>query len=194
LIRGSGAEGLSGIEPVRPLNKGSKTLLVRPLVSWARRQNTEQLCRELGIDFRNDEMNEDETFARVRVRQQLLPLMETFNPRIVEALTRTGELLRDDSDALNAAAERLLELSIENREKGNQLRIDLLAASGAALRRRTLRLWLAGCRGDLRRLELVHIQALEKLVIESGGARTTDLPCGSIGHRTSRLLGFNRRT
>src|SRR2546425_9389835 len=169
LIRGSGAEGLSGIEPVRPLNKGSKTLLVRPLVSWARRHDTEQYCRELGIDFRNDEMNEDETFARVRVRQQVLPLMKTFNPRIVEAITRTGKLLRADSNALNGAAERLLELSIENGKKRNQLRIDLLAASGAALRRRALRLWLAGCRGDLRRLELVHIRALEKLVIESRG-------------------------
>ena len=139
-------------------------------------------------------MNEDETFARVRVRQQLLPLMETFNPRIVEAIARTGELLRDDSDALNAAAERLLELSIENGEKANQLRIDLLAASGAALRRRTLRLWLAGCRGDLRRLELVHIRAVESLVTENRGARAIELPGGSTVTRKRELLRFNRRT
>jgi copper oxidase (laccase) domain-containing protein len=47
-------------------------------------------CRERGVEFRADEMNEDERFARVRVRRQLVPLLETFNPRAVEALARAA--------------------------------------------------------------------------------------------------------
>ena len=77
LVRGSGADGLGGIEPVRQLSENSETLLVRPLLSWACRQDTEQFCGERKIQFRQDEMNEDESFARVRVRRQLLPRMKT---------------------------------------------------------------------------------------------------------------------
>lgn len=194
LMRGSGAEGLSGIESVRRLNENSATMLARPLLSWARRQDTEQFCGQRKIQFRNDEMNEDETFARVRVRRQLLPLMKTFNPRIVDAITRTGELLRADSNALNGAAERLLELSIQNSNKESQLRIDLIANAPAALRRRALRLWLELCRGNLRRLELVHIRALEKLATENRGARTIELPGGSSVTRNRGLLRFSGRT
>ena len=108
LLRGSGAEGLGGIEPVRTLAPGSETLLVRPLVSWARRSQTEAYCSERGVAFNLDQMNFDERFSRVRVRHQLLPLMETFNPRVVESLARTAELLRADAAVLNVAAETLL--------------------------------------------------------------------------------------
>src|SRR6185437_6133593 len=139
---------------------------------------------------RHDEMNEDETFTRVRIRKQLLPLMQTFNPRIAEALARTGSVLRDDNEALNRAAARLLELSMDSGTKLNQVRTDLLAAAPPALRRRALRLWLEKCRGDLRRLEFAHIIAVEDSVIANRGARTIELPGGARVSRKSGLLSF----
>jgi tRNA(Ile)-lysidine synthase len=191
LLRGSGSDGLGGIERVRPLDETGRTLLVRPLLSWARRKETEQFCLERGVEFRHDEMNQDERFARVRVRRQMLPLMESFNPRVVEALGRTAELLRDDSDALESAAKRLLELSIaEGVIEGIELRTDLLASARPALRRRTLRLWLGQRRGDLRRLELVHIRAVENLLVGNRGGRTVELPGGSTVSRRRGLLAF----
>jgi tRNA(Ile)-lysidine synthase len=194
LLRGSGTDGLRGMEPVRPLNAAGKTMLARPLLAWAHRRDTESYCRFRGIDFRRDEMNEDEAFARVRVRRQLLPMMQSFNPRITEALARTAELLRDDSRALDSAAQRLLELSMDNSAKRHQLRTDLLADAPPALRRRTLRLWLEQRRGDLRRLELVHVRAVENLVTQNRGGRTIELPGGSTVSRKSGLLTFNPRT
>src|SRR5438874_1652924 len=56
LMRGSGGEGLSGIEIVRPLTAGSEIILVRPLLSWALRSDTEDYCRQRSIDFRTDTM------------------------------------------------------------------------------------------------------------------------------------------
>ncbi|HKR31595.1 MAG TPA: tRNA lysidine(34) synthetase TilS [Terriglobales bacterium] len=194
LLRGSGADGMSGIEPVRPLNAKDKTLLARPLLAWAGRSDTEELCRSGGIDFRHDQMNEDETFARVRVRRQLLPMMRSFNPRISEALSRTAELLRDDSRALDSAARRLVELSSDNGTRQPQLRTDLLADAPPALRRRALRLWLEQRRGDLRRLELVHVRAIENLVTQNRGGRTIELPRGSTVSCKAGRLTFNRRT
>lgn len=191
LVRGSGSDGLSGIERVRSLDKSGKILLVRPLLSWARRRETEQYCLERRVESRHDEMNHDERFARVRVRRQMLPLMESFNPRVVEALGRTAELLRDDSDALESAATRLLELSTANGViEGIELRTDLIAAARPALRRRALRLWLGEQRGDLRRLELVHIRAVENLLIGNRGGRRIELPGGSTVSRSRGLLAF----
>jgi tRNA(Ile)-lysidine synthase len=93
----------------RRLEEGGEVLLRRPLLEWARRADTESFCRGRGVEFRADEMNEDERFARVRVRRRLLPLLETFNPRAAEALARAAELLREDSAALDALAAALLE-------------------------------------------------------------------------------------
>jgi tRNA(Ile)-lysidine synthase len=198
LLRGSGAEGLSGIEPVRALVAKGDVQLARPLVSWARRALTEEYCRERGAEFRVDAMNVDERFARVRVRRQLLPLLESFNPRVVEALSRTAELLREDAAALNAAAEELLRLACEEEknavsEEGASifmsLSVDVLGRASVAVRRRALRLWLARGRGGLRRLELVHLAGIEKLLKGERGGRVAELPGNCfVERRRGRLL------
>jgi tRNA(Ile)-lysidine synthase len=188
LLRGSGAEGLGGMEPVRALSVASATLLARPMLSWAGRAETEKYCRERGFEFRADEMNEDESFARVRVRRQLLPLMETFNPRVVSAIARAAGLLREDAAVLRSAAEELLKSAGEEEkplEDGagasvtGSLSVDILKGAPVALRRRALRLWLANGRGDLRRLELVHLLGVEKLLVGVRGGRRAELPGGS---------------
>ena len=196
LLRGSGGSGLGGIEPVRWIAGESEILLARPLLSWALRTDTEDYCRQQGVEFRTDEMNLNEKFARVRVRRQLLPLMQTFNPKLVAGLARTAELLREDSSALDRGAARLLELSQEpdsvlvaGEKPGTLLRLDLLAVAPPALRRRALRLWIERCRGDLKRLERVHIVALEGLLLGGRGGRLIELPGGA---RVSRKRGLLR--
>ena len=200
LLRGSGAEGLSGMEPVRELVTGKDVMLARPLLRWARRAETEKYCRERGVEFRMDEMNEDEGFARVRVRRRLLPLMESFNPRVAESLARTAELLREDATVLNeAAAELLKAASVEEGASGNaggasigaSLNVNLLAQAQAAVRRRALRLWIASGRGDLRRLELVHLLGVEKLLKGERGGRRAELPGGSFVERRRGRLWFH---
>jgi tRNA(Ile)-lysidine synthase len=110
---GTEASPASGREALRA--EGVGVVLRRPLLAWARRADTENYCRERGVEFRADEMNEDERFARVRVRRSLLPLLESFNPRAAETIARAAELLREDSAALELLAARLLE---EAREGG----------------------------------------------------------------------------
>lgn len=199
LLRGSGTDGLGGIESVRPIVERSRILLARPLVSWARRKDSESYCNDRGVAFRADEMNVNEQFARVRVRLRLLPLMESFNPKITEGLARTAELLREDSEALAGAAKVLIELANGKRKKGGKksgrkgslsLSLDLLAQAQPALRRRALRQWIRQCRGDLRRLERVHILAVESLLFGNRGGRTIELPGGAKIARKDGLLHY----
>jgi tRNA(Ile)-lysidine synthase len=209
LLRGSGADGLGGMSFERRLEEGAEIILRRPLLGWARRADTEGYCRERGVEFRADEMNVDERFARVRVRRRLLPLLETFNPRAVEALARAAGLLREDSAALEQLAAKLLEearadvppdsgVEISTGEGARPLRIawplriEVLAAALPALRHRALRLWLARGRGGLRRLSFAHLLAVEKLLEGTRGGRVAELPGGGSVERRRGLLLFRR--
>jgi tRNA(Ile)-lysidine synthase len=186
LMRGSGAEGLSGIAAKRPVTEGSSLLVVRPLLSWSRRADTEQYCRTRRVRFRVDEMNDDERFARVRIRKQLLPLMQSFNNRVVEGLARTASLLREDALALSKQAESLLADAADATSQGT-LSVAVLAGAPAAIRRRALRQWICGRVGHLRRVEMVHLIAIEKL-LETNRGRTVELPNGTrITRKQGRL-------
>ena len=193
LIRGSGSDGLRGIEPLRPLVVGGEIVLARPLLSWAARADTESYCRRRSITYRQDVMNLDERFARVRVRRQLLPLLEQFNPRFIQSVTRSAEILREDNIALDAAASRLLELS---RNPAGQagglkaLRGHRLRLAPTALRRRALRLWLGEQRGDLRQIEHAHIVAIERLLLSSKSGRVIELPGGATAFRQHGMLHY----
>ncbi|HEX5707851.1 MAG TPA: tRNA lysidine(34) synthetase TilS [Pyrinomonadaceae bacterium] len=205
LLRGSGAEGLAGMRTERTLDARGDVALLRPLVAWARRAATEGYCRERGVEFRRDEMNEDERFARVRVRRKVVPLLETFNPRAVEAVARASELLGDDSAALDSAATALLEearapsdktsadvasATVEEATGAWPLSVEVLARAGVAVRRRALRMWVGRGRGDLRRVERAHLLAVEKLLAGERGGRLAELPGGGLVERRRGRLSF----
>jgi tRNA(Ile)-lysidine synthase len=197
LLRGSAAEGLSGTPAIRELKKGSNVLLVRPLLAWAHRSDTEDYCRQRQIDFRVDEMNDDEAFSRVRVRKQLLPLMKSFNNRVVEALSRTASLLNEDAEALADEAERLLELAQVPQKNSETttpaLSVSVLLQKPPAVRRRALREWILRSRGDLKRLEMVHLVAVEKLLTGERGGRIAELPDGMKVTRKQGMLELSNK-
>ena len=194
LMRGSAGAGLGGMEAMRPLGKSS-IQLVRPLL-WARRTDTEHYCRLRKIEFVTDEMNNDTGLARVRVRQQLLPLMQSFNNRIVEAISRTAAQLREDRAVLFSGSDALLrEASIAGKDGDDEtetpvLDVKVLAEEPPALRRRALRQWISAARGSTRRLEMVHLLAVEKLLEGTAGGRTVELPGGGRVRRVRNRLVF----
>ncbi len=221
LMRGSGADGLGGMRPARPLDVGGDrhsgcpfeasvdVQLVRPLLCWARRVQTVDYCRERGVQFRSDAMNDDERYVRVRIRHHLLPLMEAFNPQVVEALARTADLLRDDAAALDELAARLLDeardetatvgagglttpeaMSAVVLPAAPPLRVNVLTAAAAAVRRRALRQWLGRGRGDLRRIEMGHVLAVERLLAGGRGGRIAELPGGASVERRRAWIHF----
>ena len=193
LMRGSAGAGLGGMEALRPL--GNSVQLVRPLL-WARRADTENYCRLRKTEFLVDEMNDDPGFARVRVRKQLLPLMQSFNNRIVEAISRTAAQLREDRAVLGSDSDDLLGRASlapadgDDETKTPALDVRVLAGEPPALRRRALRQWISQARGSARRLEMVHLLAVEKLLEGTAGGRTVELPGGGRVRRSKNRLQF----
>jgi tRNA(Ile)-lysidine synthase len=195
-MRGSASLGLGGMEALRPLAKNSSIKLVRPLL-WARRSETEDYCRLRKTRFLSDEMNDDLSFARVKVRKQLLPLMQSFNNRIVEAISRTASQLREDGAVLGNDSDALLaRAAVSNEESGETkvpaLDVKVLAGAPAALRRRALRQWISRARGGTRRLEMVHLLAVEKLLEGNAGGRIAELPSGGRVRRRRNRLEFEQ--
>ena len=194
LMRGSASPGLGGMEALRPLAKNSPIKLVRPLL-WARRVETEAYCRLRRTEFLTDEMNDDLSFVRVRVRKHLVPLMESFNNRIVEAISRTATQLREDGAVLVSNSDALLQRAAVSNETDGEtkppaLDVKVLAAAPSALRRRALRQWLSNARGGTRRLEMVHLLAVEKLLEGNAGGRVAELPKGGRVRRRRNRLEF----
>lgn len=171
LLRGSGMEGLRGIHGARRLSQSVE--LIRPMLSVTRAEVIEH-CKHYNLKFRTDSSNYLPDFTRNRVRQELLPLLRSFNPRSDEALARMAELLTDDQDVLHQIA---LGALIEARQ-GAGLNAKILRQQTTAIRRRVLRLWLREERGGIERIEMVHVKAIERLILRGHGGRFIELPGG----------------
>ena len=97
LARGSGTRSLSGMA-------FQVSRYVRPFLELTRAQVL-AACKESGIEYWSDPQNEELSFARVRVRNEILPKMEKeIGPGISKALARTSRILREDADALDLIA------------------------------------------------------------------------------------------
>src|SRR5262245_40797611 len=182
LIRGSGAEGLRGIHQVVTLNDG--VILIRPTLGITRAEVIEH-CEHYDLAFRSDSSNFLFDFTLNRVRLELLPLLETFNPRVKESLARVSEFLVVDDDYLRETAGEYLAVSRD--ESG--LNVRALEKSAPAIRRRVMRMWLRAERGDLRRINSSHIAAIENLVSGVSGRRV-ELPEGGAVAREFDCLRF----
>jgi tRNA(Ile)-lysidine synthase len=78
----------------------SEGRLVRPLLGVTREQ-TAAYCSERGIEWREDESNDDERFARTRVREGLLPALRAVHPAAEANVLRTAALLREETELLD---------------------------------------------------------------------------------------------
>src|SRR5205085_10728621 len=73
-----------------------------------RRREIEEYLRAIGQQWREDSSNRDTRHTRNKVRHELLPLLETFNPEIARLLAETAEIARGEEDFWNSRMAYLL--------------------------------------------------------------------------------------
>ncbi|MEV0677323.1 tRNA lysidine(34) synthetase TilS [Actinosynnema sp. NPDC050436] len=174
LGRGSGARSIAGMRPHDPP-------WGRPLLSVAR-GTTSAACAELGLEPWVDPHNADPAFTRVRLRNEVLPLLEdVLQHGVADALARTAAQLRDDCDALDEIARRFA---------GDPRATDDLHDLPPALRRRLLRLWLLDA--GVPELSDSHLRRVDALVGEWHGQGGVWLPGGFVARRAHGRLAVER--
>ena len=181
LARGSGTRSLSGMA----IENG---IYLRPLLALTRAQ-TEEACTEFGIEYWNDPHNENLDFSRVRVRLEVLPVMEEqIGPGIAAALARSAALLRDDADALDAIASA--EISRHNLTDLECSELELLPR---AIRTRILRSAIYAAGAPSGSISADHIGAVEALVTSWHGQGLVSLPGGVKVERISGRLSLSNQ-
>jgi len=104
MVRGAWTEGLGGIHPVVECGRG---MILRPFLR-ARREEIRAWLGEMGQAWREDASNQDMTHTRNRIRKELLPQIEGFNPRIAEQLAHLATIARDEESWWDAELARML--------------------------------------------------------------------------------------
>ena len=181
LARGSGTRSLSGMAVINGK-------YARPFLQLTREQ-TVLACQEAKLNPWNDPHNENEKFSGVRVRNKVLPVMETeIGPGIAAALSRSAAILRDDADALDEMAQAVI-----SRVDLKDLDCAALAELPRAIRSRVLRaaIYAAGAPGGS--LSADHLAAVEALITSWRGQGEASLPGGVKVARISGRLSLLAR-
>lgn len=178
LARGSGSASLHGMPP-------SAGPFRRPLLG-IRRSITVQACADAGLEPWADPHNDDPAYTRVRVRRNVLPVLEAeLGPGIAEALARTAEQLREDDDAFATMIDEVAEELAEHIDAGIAVPVAALAANPPALRQRIIRFVVASEFGVS--LSRAHTLEIARLVTDWHGQGPLDVPGIAVARAGGRI-------
>jgi len=190
-LRGAWTEGLSGIHPVVQNAEGR---ILRPLLSVTRAE-VEAYLKALGQDWREDSSNRDVAFTRNRIRHELLPLLQGWNPRLKEHLAQMAELARGEDAWWHVEVTRVAPQIVMTgrpvrgggRASGEALAMDAarLAALAPAVQRRLLR--HAASQLGLS-IDFPSTETLRWLALEGRAGQKRELAQGLRAERTPREL------
>ncbi len=160
MIRGTGLDGLRGMQRSRTLGD---LKVVRPMLGMERREIREYLT-DRGLRWAEDPGNQNEKFLRSRVRNELLPLLESMQPGNSSRLVSLAAEIGDVTDYLAQIVEddkRLFSLRLA---KGVRLEFEQLNTVPPKAWSRLVRFALRTAAGDLRRFERRHLDLIVEVV------------------------------
>jgi len=173
ILRGSGLNGLSGIWPVREMRG---YFIVRPLIEIAKNDVLDYLEYKK-VRARLDSSNLSDVYLRNKIRLKLLPFLEReFNPNIKETLVKEADILREIYRFLEKKAERVFKKRANKNKGVVNLNLKNLTNEEISIIDEVLRKSIYHAKGNLNRITFRHILNLNKLIKESTGTATVDLP------------------
>jgi tRNA(Ile)-lysidine synthase len=138
-LRGSGPAGLRGMQTIAPMPNAPDLWLLRPLLDVTR-DEIESYCVEQKLRTVSDSTNTDTSYFRNRLRHELLPVLETYNPNIRQRLCEMADIFAAEEDFMTTLVSDQWAHLAETVETG-EIRLDLAGwqAEPLAIRRRLLR-------------------------------------------------------
>lgn len=153
LIRGSGMEGLVGIEATRDR-------IIRPLINTDRK-DIEKYCKENGIVARIDKTNLEPVYGRNKIRLELIPYIENnLNPNIMNTISRFSSIIYEENDFFNIETQNAFLDVAKCFKNGIKYSIIKLQDYHIALKRRVIRAGFEKLPGGLKDIEYKHIEKI----------------------------------
>jgi len=183
LVRGAGALGLQGMQPLTEWGSiGGVTGLrvIRPLLE-ASRPEVEAYCQQHNLAPREDSSNLLPSFMRNRIRHELIPLLQSYNPKINQALLRTADSLGVELDFLEHQVSQVWDSVVVEEGKDFVLRAEAIKSLHPAVQRHLLRRVLRRLLGDLDDIEWKHVEQMRNALVLRRGKRVV-LPRGLTLH------------
>lgn len=177
LVSSPGRRALLGMSPRRDR-------LVRPLLALSR-DETRAYCREVGLEWREDESNLDRSIARNRLRLEVLPELRKIHPAAERNVVTTAAELRDEAEVLGLAVEEALAHAGAG---GNPPAVEAARLAGLAppVRRLVLRHLAEQAAAAPLPLGPDRVRDLERLATAGGSARL------DLGGGVSALVEYGR--
>ncbi|MDX2479570.1 MAG: tRNA lysidine(34) synthetase TilS [Desulfuromusa sp.] len=179
LLRGSGQSGLAAMR----VHQG---LWWRPLLSCNREQILDY-ARQHKLSWVEDKSNCDPIFLRNRFRTQIIPQLLEINPNFDNQVAELTGQFQLEEDYWQEQIEQNFEKLIVSNSDGLRLSRAALLTMHQALRVRLLREALRQIRGDLQKIEAVHLQAIEGVLAGQRSQAQLDLPGCWVARRYETL-------
>lgn len=175
-MRGAGLTGLTGMSYRSFLPAFDKGIpLVRPLLGiW--REETEAYCAAKELQHYHDPSNDSLEFQRNRIRHELIPQMESYNPRFREAVLRMTHVLAEDHLALSEALDARWRECVQSEQEG-LITFDAskLSGYGIGLQRNLIKKAMERLMPDLSDLRFSTLDNAAAMLL-SGRKGRVDLP------------------
>ena len=186
LLRGSGPSGMAGIPPIRD------NRIIRPLIEIKR----EEIMRYLAaheLPYAIDSSNSNPRHLRNRVRLELLPMMQDYQPRIIEHLGRLSIILRAEDAFLDKQAADWIDREAVQ-ESAGPISVPVLPFKKlpVPLKNRVVRFLLKKIQKNLHRIDHDHIKMISGLAHNRNPQAMLDLPNGIIVRKEYDSLLFTR--
>jgi tRNA(Ile)-lysidine synthase len=179
LARGSGNKSLNGMTELTGR-------YLRPLLQISRAQ-TEAFCQDSGLAYWSDPHNLDKKYARVRVRETVLPLLESeLGPGVVDALARTAAQLQEDEVVLAELAKEYFDEFVKIRSTAIEIPVVEFGKMPLAIRHRVLAMALAKMGAP--EFARVHILAVDALVDDWHGQKPLTLPGVRVERNANQIV------
>mgnify|MGYP005964818549 FL=1 len=164
IIRGTGTNGLTGIEPIR------NNLYIRPLIEIERKE-IEKYCEENKLEPKIDKTNFENIYTRNKVRNLLIPyIKKEFNPNIVDAIDKLSKISTEEQNDLNKLVNNiysnlLLEENINKEAKHNQIILDLkkFNTQDLVIKRKIILYTIRKVYGNTNNIAKIHIDDIVKM-------------------------------
>ena len=184
LIRGSGSQGLAGIRP-------SIGNIIRPLINVTKLEAREYL-RSKGVSWREDSTNSSDEFLRNRIRNEFIPLLQSYNPAVEQVLSRVAAVCAAEADFISAEGEKRFGKLARVVAGGVLGDTEEFLREPPAIRFSVMRKSILTVKGDLDSVSAKHLFSIDEVVRSSGPSAEVDLPGGVVFHSGHGVFFFAR--